>query len=89
MKTEKNLREDIGSFIRKSRQEKALSASQLGELVKLSQQQISRYECGITNINVEMLNLFLTVLDKTWTDFLFSVIAYHSKEVERLKTQLY
>ncbi|MGJ3355820.1 helix-turn-helix domain-containing protein [Providencia sp. Je.9.19] len=89
MKTEKNLREDIGGFIRKSRQEKALSASQLGELVKLSQQQISRYECGITNINVEMLNLFLTVLDKTWTDFLFSVIAYHSKEVERLKTQLY
>ncbi|HEM7134007.1 TPA: helix-turn-helix transcriptional regulator [Providencia rettgeri] len=89
MKSETTLRKDIGIFIRNSRQEKLLSASQLGDLVKLSQQQISRYECGVTNINVEMLNLFLTVLDKTWTDFLFSVIAYHSKEVERLKTQLY
>lgn len=89
MKTEKNLREDIGYYIRKSRQEKSLTASQLGDLVKLSQQQVSRYECGITRINIDMLNVFLIALDKNWSDFFFSVMADYSNEIKELKTGCY
>ncbi|WP_272682019.1 helix-turn-helix domain-containing protein [Providencia sp. PROV129] len=89
MKIENTLREDIGFFIRSSRQEKSLSASQLGDLIKISQQQISRYERGINTINIEMLNKILIALDKSWSDFFFNVMAYHSKEIERLKTKMY
>lgn len=89
MNFKKSLRKDIGVFLRKSRKDKELSASQLGHLVKLSQQQVSRYELGITHINMEMLGVFLIALDKSWSDFFFNVMAYHSDEIRRLKTELY
>lgn len=85
MKIENTLRKDIGFFIRRARQEKSLSASQLGDLIKISQQQISRYERGINIINIEMLNKILIALDKSWSDFFFNVMAYHSEEIEKLK----
>ncbi|WP_294104617.1 helix-turn-helix transcriptional regulator [Providencia sp.] len=80
-----SLNKDIGRFIRESRKNKSLTTEQLGRLVKLSQQQISRYELGVTTINVEMLDVFLTVLGKNWSDFIFNVMVCHSDEVERLK----
>lgn len=85
----KSLSIDIGNFLRESRKDKSLSASQLGNLVKLSQQQVSRYELGITTINVEMLDLFLIALGKNWSDFFFAVMANHSSEIKRLKLNLY
>lgn len=65
---------------------KSLSATQLGHLVNLSQQQVSRYELGITTISIEMLNVFLIALDKNWLDFFFSVMADYSDEIKELKT---
>lgn len=89
MVSSNSLRKDIGDFLRESRKDKSLSASQLGNLVRLSQQQISRYERGVTIINIEMLDLFLTKLDKSWSEFFFSVMANHSSEIKRAKLKLY
>lgn len=85
MNEKMSLCRDIGVFLRKSRHEKELTASELGRLVKLSQQQVSRYELGITTISVEMLNVFLIALDKNWSDFFFSVMADYSDEIKELK----
>lgn len=82
MMNNKYLSQDIGMFLKKARKDKSLTAAQLGCLVHLSQQQVSRYELGITKINIEMLDVFLTVLDKDWADFFFSVMACHSEDIK-------
>ncbi|MEY0838736.1 helix-turn-helix domain-containing protein [Providencia alcalifaciens] len=42
----KNINLEIGDFIRKTRLKNGLTGAQLGKLVGVSQQQISRYERG-------------------------------------------
>jgi len=45
----------IGQKINKFRKEKGLTTAELGDIVGVSQQQISRYERGTNHINIEML----------------------------------
>ena len=69
-----SLRKDIGKFIRESRISKSLTGSQLGELLDVSQQQVSRYENGITSISIETLDTILQMLDLEWSDFYREVL---------------
>lgn len=85
MKSKNSLRIDIGLFLRKSRINKSLTGLELGKLLNVSQQQISRYERGETGISIELLDLMLKALDKNWVGFFFSVIANHADEVYKLK----
>lgn len=64
------LRKNIGIYIRNARNDKSLSGKRLGELLNVSQQQISRYENAMTSINIETMNAILIILDKDWFDFL-------------------
>lgn len=68
------LRENIGQFLRYSRRERSLSGKELGNLLNISQQQISRYERGVTSMNIETLDCILYALDKSWADFFYSGI---------------
>ncbi len=68
------LRRNIGVYIRNARKSKSLSAKQLGTLLNVSQQQISRYENALNSINIETLNAILTILDKDWSDFLEHIL---------------
>ncbi|EPT9145970.1 helix-turn-helix domain-containing protein [Proteus mirabilis] len=68
------LRKNIGNFIRESRIRKSLTGAQLGELLDVSQQQISRYENGITSINIETLDMILKLLDADWSEFYRKVL---------------
>lgn len=85
MKSKHPLRIDIGLFLRKSRVNKSLTGFELGQLLNISQQQISRYERGETSISIELLDIMLKTLDKNWADFFFAVIANHADEVYELK----
>ncbi|MDV5227664.1 helix-turn-helix domain-containing protein [Providencia manganoxydans] len=69
-----SLRKDIGIFIRESRISKSLTGTQLGNLLDVSQQQISRYENGITSINIETLDTILQILDIEWSEFYRKVL---------------
>lgn len=69
-----SLRKDIGNFIRESRISKSLTGSQLGKLLDVSQQQVSRYENGITSISIETLDTILQILDIEWSDFYRKVL---------------
>lgn len=86
MKNNIFLRKEIGLFLKSARINKSLTGFQLGELLRISQQQISRYERGETGINIETLDTLLTVLDKDWSEFFFKVLVNYSDEIADIKT---
>ncbi|MBQ0634217.1 helix-turn-helix transcriptional regulator, partial [Proteus mirabilis] len=52
------------------RKEVGLTGQDLAIILNVSQQQISRYENGTTNITVTLLNKILMILDSSWSEFL-------------------
>lgn len=84
-KNKHSLKKDVGNYIRSSRKDKFMTGRQLGKLLHISQQQISRYERGESSINIETLGKILSLLDKDWDDFFFSVLALHLKNPENIK----
>ncbi|MEX0423684.1 helix-turn-helix transcriptional regulator [Providencia rettgeri] len=58
-----NVNRIVGREIRKRRKHLGLSGIELANLVGVSQQQISRYERGECNINIESLHTLANALD--------------------------
>ena len=65
----------VGAFLRRRRVALNLSGNELGQALGLSQQQISRYEQGVTSMTLCRFNVFMTVLDFSWNDFFNEVIS--------------
>lgn len=65
----------VGAEIAYLRRERLLSGKQLGNLVGLSQQQISRYETGICQISTVTLCSLLYKLDVSLESFFYLVAA--------------
>ncbi|EMT6576920.1 helix-turn-helix domain-containing protein [Providencia rettgeri] len=78
---------DTGNFIKRCRISKSMTGKQLGEILNVSQQQISRYECGITSINIHTLQEILIALDKNWHDFFFSILHKYSTKQFDIKDE--
>lgn len=70
----------VGAFLRKSRKEKNMTGKQLAKLIGISQQQISRYEMGITSITLDQLDIFLSILGKRWVDVIKHVEKHTDSE---------
>ncbi|MEX5869146.1 helix-turn-helix domain-containing protein [Providencia hangzhouensis] len=87
IKTNALLRRDVGLFLRQARIDKSLTGYQLAKILKISQQQVSRYERGETGINVEVLNTLLGVLERNWLEFFFKVLVNHSNEIADIRIQ--
>nr|WP_314266343.1 helix-turn-helix transcriptional regulator [uncultured Moellerella sp.] len=85
IKNKELLRKDIGSFLKKARKNRSLTGHQFGELMQISQQQVSRYERGETGINIETLDVMLGILGKSWLDFFFLVMINCSDEIAKIK----
>ncbi|HEC8329734.1 TPA: helix-turn-helix transcriptional regulator [Providencia rettgeri] len=64
----------LGQFLRDARIKQSLSGKELGKLINVSQQQVSRYERGKTSISIETMDSILTILDKSWADFCCEVM---------------
>nr|WP_154325418.1 helix-turn-helix transcriptional regulator [Pantoea sp. 201603H] len=62
-----------GKLIKKIRVEKGFTGSALGELTGLSQQQVSRYERGLSQITLIQLVRILIVLDISLEDFFYQL----------------
>ncbi|WP_272518383.1 MULTISPECIES: helix-turn-helix domain-containing protein [unclassified Providencia] len=67
----------VGCFLRKARKDKNLSGKEIAKLINVSQQQVSRYETGITSLTLDQLDQYLFVLDKKWIE-LFKYIEFES-----------
>lgn len=74
MYEKENFNKSVGSFLKNNRNLSGLSGQEVSKLMRLSQQQISRYENGQSSLTVYQLSMYLKVLDLTWLDFVFSVI---------------
>ncbi|WP_265495023.1 helix-turn-helix domain-containing protein, partial [Providencia heimbachae] len=70
----------VGLYLREIRKEKNLTGNELAKILKVSQQQVSRYETGKTKLTFEMMDNILTALNKTWRDFFNNVIDKHDSE---------
>ncbi|WP_272539670.1 helix-turn-helix domain-containing protein [Providencia sp. PROV197] len=55
--------------MQKSRKENDLTGKELARLINVSQQQISRYELGVTPLTLAQLNKLLRTLNKSWAEF--------------------
>ncbi|EFE51739.1 DNA-binding helix-turn-helix protein [Providencia rettgeri DSM 1131] len=59
----------VGNELAYMRKNKGISGAELGKLLGMSQQQISRYENGVTRLDLSTLLSFLLRLDTTLDDF--------------------
>ncbi|MTC58467.1 helix-turn-helix domain-containing protein [Providencia rustigianii] len=68
------LNEKIGNFIRNARVSKGLSEKELASLISVSQQQISRYERGISTLSIENILIILNALNIPFDEFSNKII---------------
>ena len=61
-------------YLKSARIEKSLTGAELGKLINLSQQQISRYENGKSIVSIDSLDAYLSALGKDWQDYFNKVI---------------
>ncbi|EMI5490525.1 helix-turn-helix transcriptional regulator [Providencia stuartii] len=69
-----------GFFLRENRLKVNLTGKELGRLMHVSQQQVSRYEVGVTNLTISQLNQYLMVLGISWQDLIRNVIEEYNWE---------
>ncbi|MBP6123062.1 MULTISPECIES: helix-turn-helix domain-containing protein [Providencia] len=74
-----NVNQIVGSEIRKRRKRLGLSGMELANLIGVSQQQISRYERGECNINLENLHVLADALNTDMISF-FKDDIFESKD---------
>lgn len=61
---------EIGDFIRKIRVKNGLTGAELGKLIGVSQQQISRYERGYNELSFTDFVFILSVMNVSFLDFI-------------------
>lgn len=64
------LNENAGNLIKILRTRARLSGEELGEIIGLSQQQVSRYERGISELTLNQLQKFGAVFDMSIWEFM-------------------
>ncbi|HHR6132336.1 TPA: helix-turn-helix domain-containing protein [Providencia alcalifaciens] len=74
MMSEQEMRNRLGLYIRYVREQKRLSGSELAKRLNVSQQQVSRYENGVTTVNLCMMNKMVHALDLRWDEFIHQII---------------
>ncbi|AXO18567.1 TPA: helix-turn-helix transcriptional regulator [Providencia stuartii] len=77
----------IGKEIHKLRKERLMTGKELAKLVNVSQQQISRYECGVCNITIDTLIVILNALNVSLTDFFNQVFLRVFEKEKKISVQ--
>lgn len=80
----KNIYASLGNHLRKARVSKGLSGNELGSVIQLSQQQVSRYELGINKLSLDKLIEIVIFLDIDINEITKLII----KQVEYEKNEL-
>ena len=80
----KNIYALLGNHLRKARVSKGLSGNELGSVIQLSQQQVSRYELVINKLSLDKLIEIVIFLDIDINEITKLII----KQVEYEKNEL-
>ncbi|HBO21601.1 MULTISPECIES: helix-turn-helix domain-containing protein [unclassified Providencia] len=68
----------VGNYLKSKRIEYGMTGAEVGKLLHVSQQQVSRYENGVNTISLDLVLLFLDKLDLSVESFFI----YLLKEIE-------
>ncbi|ATG14865.1 helix-turn-helix domain-containing protein [Providencia alcalifaciens] len=68
------LNKKIGNFIRNARVSKGLSEKELASLISVSQQQVSRYERGVSTLSIQNILILLNALNIPFDEFSHKII---------------
>lgn len=79
-----NFSKEVASEIAFLRKKNGFTGKELAQCVGVSQQQISRYESGVSNINVDTLAIILSTLDCSLEKFFRKVDIRMKKEMHAL-----
>ncbi|HEC8330350.1 TPA: helix-turn-helix transcriptional regulator [Providencia rettgeri] len=80
----KNIYALLGNHLRKARVSKGLSGNELGSVIQLSQQQVSRYELGINKLSLDKLIeivIFLDIDINEITKLIINQVEYEKNEL--------
>ncbi|WP_369309694.1 helix-turn-helix domain-containing protein [Providencia rettgeri] len=81
---QKNIYALLGNHLRKARVSKGLSGYELGSVIQLSQQQVSRYELGINKLSLDKLIeivIFLDIDINEITKLIIKQVEYEKKKL--------
>jgi len=62
------------TILKKLRKNLGMTEAELAEKLKISQQQVSRYENGKTSLTLERISSYLSILDVNWPEFITEVL---------------
>ena len=68
--TGKTINDIASSFLKRIRKQNGLTEGELAILLKVSQQQVSRYENGKTQLTIVKINQYLNIFGINWDDFI-------------------
>lgn len=80
-----NINARIGEFTRNNRRSLGMSGKVLGNKLNISQQHISRLECGKCIFSLEFILRLLNVFDKSLPEFIVEVFYEDAHEYEFTK----
>ncbi|ATG15544.1 TPA: helix-turn-helix domain-containing protein [Providencia alcalifaciens] len=72
--TDEMLNDVASSFLRRIRKQNGITEGELAVLLKISQQQVSRYENGKTMLTIGRINQYLNVFGLNWECFTNEII---------------
>ncbi|MEY1422384.1 helix-turn-helix domain-containing protein [Morganella morganii] len=78
----KKLQVIIGQEIKSLRKSKGISGYELGDIIRISQQQISRYECGDSAIQIDTLILILRLFNISPEKFIHRILSLANRDIE-------
>ncbi|MGL4171592.1 helix-turn-helix domain-containing protein [Morganella morganii] len=78
----KKLQVIIGQEIKTLRKSKGISGYELGDIIRMSQQQISRYECGDSAIQIDTLILILRLFNISPEKFIHRILFLVNRDIE-------
>ncbi|EJD6501368.1 helix-turn-helix transcriptional regulator [Providencia rettgeri] len=70
----KNINISASSILKKMRKNLGITETELAKKLKISQQQVSRYENGKTSLTLERISTYLSILEIEWPDFIAEVL---------------
>ncbi|HEJ9661895.1 TPA: helix-turn-helix domain-containing protein [Proteus mirabilis] len=82
IKTKSDINKHVGSLIRKLRVEHGLSGKELGDMIGISQQQISRYERAKSDISLNTLVKIAAGFNYTLLQFIIEMDAIALNETQ-------
>ncbi len=89
IKTEGSVNQLVGQYLRKKRLARGLTGAEMGKLLYISQQQISRYERGENTISLSVALFFLKTLDYPIEDFFNYLLSEIEKNKADTELELY